>query len=94
MAPVAPVRTWRDRDGRLLRIRLDRPRANVLDAAMITALDAAFAAAGGETPALRGILLDAEGPHFSFGASVEEHLPATCGAMLTSFHALLVRMLE
>ena len=94
MAPAAPVRTWRDRDGRLLRIRLDRPKANVLDAAMIAALEAAFAAAGGETPALRGILLDAEGPHFSFGASVEEHLPATCGAMLTSFHALLVRMLE
>jgi cyclohexa-1,5-dienecarbonyl-CoA hydratase len=96
MATGAPVRSWRDRDGRLLRIRLDRPKANVLDAAMVAALDAAFAAvtAGGEGPALRGVLLDAEGPHFSFGASVEEHLPATCAAMLAGFHGLLGRMLE
>jgi len=93
---AAPVRTWRDRDGRLLRLRLDRPKANVLDAAMVAALDAALAGATGPGPgpALRGILLDAEGPHFSFGASVEEHLPATCAAMLQSFHALLLRMLE
>ena len=31
---------------------------------------------------LRGVLLDAEGPHFSFGASVEEHLAERCAAML------------
>jgi cyclohexa-1,5-dienecarbonyl-CoA hydratase len=96
MSPGAPLRAWRERDGRLLRLRLDRPKANVLDAAMIAALDDAFAGAGsaGAAPALRGILLDAEGPHFSFGASVEEHLPATCAAMLHGFHALLLRMLE
>ncbi len=96
MGAPAPVRAWRERDGRLLRLRLDRPKANLLDAAMIAALDAAFAAAGagGEGPALRAILLDAEGPHFSFGASVEEHLPANCAAMLGAFHALLLRMLE
>ncbi len=43
---------------------------------------------------LRGVILDAEGPHFSFGASVEEHLPAKCAAMLASLHALLLEMLE
>jgi cyclohexa-1,5-dienecarbonyl-CoA hydratase len=93
----APLRTWRERDGRLLRVRLSRPKANVLDAAMVSALDEAFAAAARpspEAPALRGVLLDAEGPHFSFGASVEEHLPARCAAMLRGFHALLLRMLE
>jgi cyclohexa-1,5-dienecarbonyl-CoA hydratase len=101
MAAGAPVRSWLDRDGRLLRIRLDRPKANVLDAAMVAALDAAFTAAvparsgaAAAAPALRGVLLDAEGPHFSFGASVEEHLPASCAAMLRGFHALLLRMLE
>jgi cyclohexa-1,5-dienecarbonyl-CoA hydratase len=94
---AAPLRAWRERDGRLLRVRLSRPKANVLDAAMVSALDEAFAAAArpapGE-PALRGVLLDAEGPHFSFGASVEEHLPARCAAMLRGFHALLLKMLE
>jgi cyclohexa-1,5-dienecarbonyl-CoA hydratase len=95
---AAPVRTWREREDRLLRIRLSRPKANVLDAAMVAALHEAFShAAGGPvpgSPALRGVLLDAEGPHFSFGASVEEHLPDRCAAMLKGFHALVLRMIE
>jgi cyclohexa-1,5-dienecarbonyl-CoA hydratase len=40
------------------------------------------------------VVLDAEGPHFSFGASVEEHLPAKCAEMLADFHALLQAMLD
>jgi cyclohexa-1,5-dienecarbonyl-CoA hydratase len=94
---AAPLRVWREREGRLLRVRLSRPKANVLDAEMVSALDEAFAAAARpspDAPALRGVLLDAEGPHFSFGASVEEHLPAECAGMLRGFHALLLRMLE
>lgn len=94
---ASPVRVWRERDGRLLRVRLARPKANVLDAGMVAALDEAFAAAArpqGDAPALRGVLLDAEGPHFSFGASVEEHLPGKCADMLRGFHALLLRILE
>lgn len=88
----APLRVWRERDGHLARLRLSRPKANIVDAAMIAALDRAFAEAEGEAP-LRGVLLDAEGPNFSFGASVEEHLPATVAAMLQGLHALLLRML-
>lgn len=94
---TAPLRVWRERDGRLLRLRLSRPKANVLDGELVAALDAAFAEAGRpapDQPALRGILLDHEGPHFSFGASVEEHLPDRCAGMLRGFHALLLRMLE
>jgi cyclohexa-1,5-dienecarbonyl-CoA hydratase len=93
----APLRVWRERDDRLLRLRLSRPKANVVDAAMIAALDAAFAGAvrpAAGAPALRGILLDHEGPHFSFGASVEEHLPASFRTMLSSLHALVLRMLD
>ena len=87
-----PVRVWRDQGDALLRLRLARPKANILDAAMIAALDAALT---GEVdrPGLRGVLIDAEGPHFSFGASVEEHLPDACAAMLRDFHALLLRLL-
>ncbi len=36
---AGPVRTWREKDDRLLRIRLARPKANVLDAAMTAGLD-------------------------------------------------------
>lgn len=91
--PETPLKVWLEREGALLRLRLARPKANILDAAMIAALDRAFAAQAGNA-ALRGVLIDHEGPHFSFGASVEEHLPAQCAAMLKGLHALLLRMLE
>ena len=89
----SPLRTAVERDGGLLRLTLARPKANIVDASMIGALAAALARHAGER-AIRGVLLDAEGPHFSFGASVEEHLPATCGAMLATLHALVMAMLE
>jgi len=90
---VSPLRAWLERDGALLRLRLARPKANIVDAVMIAALHAALDAHRA-SPGLRGVLLDAEGPHFSFGASVEEHLADRCAAMLQSLHALLVAMVE
>jgi cyclohexa-1,5-dienecarbonyl-CoA hydratase len=93
LAVTAPVKAWLERDGALLRLRLTRPKANLVDAAMIAALHGAFAEHRGKT-GLRAVLLDAEGPHFSFGASVEEHLPDRCATMLESLHALLLAMLE
>lgn len=89
----APVKSWFDRGGRLLRLRLARPKANVLDAAMIGAFTATLRQHRERTE-VGAVLLDAEGPHFSFGASVEEHLPAKCAAMLAEFHALLQSMLD
>jgi cyclohexa-1,5-dienecarbonyl-CoA hydratase len=89
----SPVRTWIERDGALLRLRLSRPKANLIDAAMIGALSAALSTHRGPT-GLRGALLDAEGSHFSFGASVEEHLPDRCAEMLSSLHALVMELLE
>lgn len=89
----ARIKDWVERDGALLRLRLSRPKANLIDAAMIAALHGAFDKHRRD-PVLRAALLDAEGPHFSFGASVEEHLPERCAAMLTSLHALIVAMLE
>ncbi len=89
----APLKAWFDRGGRLLRLRLARAKANVLDAELIGALAAALRQHRERTD-LAAVLLDAEGPHFSFGASVEEHLPAKCGEMLSEFHALLQTMLD
>ena len=88
---TAPLKVWVERDGHLLRLRLARPKANVVDAEMIAALDQALADHL-DRPAIRAVLLDADGPHFSFGASVEEHLPATCADMLTAIHALILRI--
>jgi cyclohexa-1,5-dienecarbonyl-CoA hydratase len=90
---AGPLKVWTEREGALLRLRLARPKANIVDAAMIAALRAAFEAHRGSSGIL-AVLVDAEGPHFSFGASVEEHLAERCAAMLASLHALLLAMLE
>lgn len=90
---MAPLQDWIEHDGALLRLRLARPKANIVDAEMIAALHGALRAYSTQTT-LRGVLLDAEGPHFSFGASVEEHLPASCAQMLASLHALIVAMVD
>ncbi len=90
---TTPLKAWRESDGRLLRLRLDRPKANLIDAQMIAALDLAFAEQV-DNPHVAAILLDAEGPHFSFGASVEEHLPDQCADMLAGLHRLVMRMVE
>jgi cyclohexa-1,5-dienecarbonyl-CoA hydratase len=89
----SPVRAWLERDGALLRLRLARPKANVLDAAMIAALDEALDRHL-SLAELRAVVLDSEGPHFSFGASVEEHLPEQCAGMLKRFHRLILRLVE
>ena len=89
----SPLKARLDRDGALLRLSLARPKANLIDAAMIGALDEALRAHRGNTGIL-AVLLDAEGPHFSFGASVEEHLAERCAQMLAGLHALILNMIE
>jgi cyclohexa-1,5-dienecarbonyl-CoA hydratase len=88
-----PLDVSLERDGRLLELRLARPKANIIDATMIAAIDNALEEHK-DNASLKAVLLSAEGPHFSFGASVEEHLPDQCAAMLESFHKLILRMFD
>lgn len=74
-------------------LRLDRPKANVLDGAMIRALRAALAEHGRD-PHLHAILLTSRGPHFSFGASVEEHRPDQAAEMLGAMNGLVRDLLD
>lgn len=90
---TTPVKVWLEAEGRVLRLRLSRPKANVIDGAMIAALDRALFEHLGNRK-LGAALLDAEGPNFSFGASVEEHMPDRCAALLQSFHRLVLRLVE
>lgn len=80
-------------DGAVWRVALGGSKGNVVDADTTAALQAAFEEAG-RTPALKAVLLEGQGRHFSFGASVQEHLPAEVASMLTRFHALLLQMLD
>jgi cyclohexa-1,5-dienecarbonyl-CoA hydratase len=90
---VGPLKAWLERDGALLRLRLARPKANIIDAQMVAALSGSFSLHK-KNKGMLAVLLDHEGPNFSFGASVEEHLPEHCAAMLAGLHALLGTMLE
>jgi len=90
---TSPLKVWFEAEGRLLRLRLSRPKANIVDAAMIAALTAALTEHLGNGN-LGGVLIDADGPHFSFGASVEEHMPGQCAAMLKSLHALILQLVD
>lgn len=92
-ATESPLKVSLERDGKLLRLTLARPKANIVDAAMIAALRAALSEHLPQA-SLRAVLLSAEGPHFSFGASVEEHLPGCFAQMLQSLHALVRQLVE
>jgi cyclohexa-1,5-dienecarbonyl-CoA hydratase len=92
-AAQQPVRSEQLEKGALWRLSLATPRANVLDAAKVRVLTDAFRAARTEH-GLKAVLLEGEGPSFSFGASVEEHLPDRFQSMLSRFHDLFRAMLE
>jgi len=80
-------------EGEVWRVWLATPKANILDMDKVERLDAVFAKAASER-ALKAIVIEGEGPHFSFGASVEEHLPGKFESMIPGFHRLFERMFD
>jgi cyclohexa-1,5-dienecarbonyl-CoA hydratase len=79
--------------GAVRRLLLTGSKGNVIDSAMSAALAAAVREAAA-IPSVKAILLEGDGAHFSFGASVEEHLPEHVASMLRGFHALFRTLLE
>ncbi len=77
---------------RVANVTLAAPKANIVDCAMIAELDAAFSECASRP--LHAIVLGADGPHFSFGASVQEHLPEQIGGTLAVLHGLLKKMTD
>ena len=82
-----------EHDGQVARVALATPKANIVDQAMMAALAAAFEELRNH-PELKVMILTSEGPHFSFGASVQEHLPEHVKTMLPRFSGLLGQLLE
>ena len=82
------VQSRLEHDGAVLRLVIANGKGNVIDAAVTEALSAALAGSEG-APGLRCVVIEGEGKHFSFGASVPEHTAAEVGAMLPRFHALV-----
>lgn len=76
-------------EGRVAHVLLAAPRANVLNRDMIGDLLRIFAQLSSDVR-LQVIVVTGEGPNFSYGASVEEHLPEQIEATLKHLHSLLI----
>ncbi len=87
MTSTSPVRAERIENGAVLRIVLDRPKGNILDSEMVSAIRQALAE-GARDAGVLAVLFEGAGDHFSFGASVQEHLPEQVARMLRYFHGL------
>ena len=87
-----PVRLEALEEGQVWSLVLDTPKANILDGPKVRALTAAFHAAG-EARGVKALLISGAGAHFSFGASIEEHMPGSVEAMLTGFHDMFRALL-
>jgi cyclohexa-1,5-dienecarbonyl-CoA hydratase len=82
------IRCVAEHGGQVERIVLSRPKANVLDLEMISEIRRRLAELDAERGNLKLLVFEGEGAHFSFGASVAEHLPEKVGVLLPSFHHL------
>jgi len=93
MPEQGPVAVELEEGGAFWRVILDRPKGNILDQEMLEALAAVFRR-GADSPDLKAMCLEGRGPHFSFGASVPEHMPEQVESMLHLFHGTLKTMLD
>ena len=80
---VAPIL-----DGRVIRVHLNAPEPNILDTRMNADLLRAFEAVSRDG-GVRAVVLGAEGPHFSYGASIQEHLPDAIATALQQLRQVL-----
>ncbi len=76
-----------ENDGQVLWVQLDAPTGNVLDLQMVQSLRAMLAREG-RGPAVKAIVFTGAGAHFSYGASIDEHLPGQVEKLLPAFHGL------
>jgi cyclohexa-1,5-dienecarbonyl-CoA hydratase len=80
-------------DGAAVKITLNSPKANILEAAMLAeiqhALDELTCA-----PEVKVIVFEGSGKHFSFGASVQEHTKENAAMMLRAFHKMFHTLVD
>jgi len=87
---TSPIRCRTEHSGQLERIVFDRPKANILDCEMLTAIRERIAQLAEAPGAAKLLVFEGAGGNFSFGASVEEHLPDRVAGLLRQFHRLFL----
>jgi len=86
-----PIKPQTFFDGAAMILELGPEPANIVDRSAIAGLREAFKIAASR-PGLKAVVLRGVGKHFSYGASVAEHVPGEVESMLPDFHALLREM--
>ncbi len=93
MCAMTKIRTEPFLHDQALRVILNDPKGNVLDGVMMgeinTLLDELSA-----RPELKLLSFCGEGDHFSFGASVPDHVREKAAGMLKVFHGMFHRMVD
>ena len=87
------IQVRHENDEQVLWVALDAPPGNVLDLEMIGSLRDMLAGAARRSH-VKAIVFSGTGAHFSYGASIEEHLPEKVGALLPAFHGLFRDLLD
>jgi len=90
MSKIRAETLW---DGAGLKLVLDAPKANVLDAEMMAAILEELDALASK-PDVKLLVFEGEGKHFCFGASVPEHVKEKAPAMLDAFHGMFLKMVD
>ena len=65
----------------MARLTLATPKANILDRTTMSQLSELAGSLPGKT-GLRAVVITADGPNFSYDASIEEHLPGAINEVL------------
>jgi cyclohexa-1,5-dienecarbonyl-CoA hydratase len=73
--------------------RFHHPKGNILTCEMLAALRAGLENIS-QNPHLKLVTIEGEGPEFSFGASIYEHVPHEIERALRELHGLVVDLLE
>jgi cyclohexa-1,5-dienecarbonyl-CoA hydratase len=91
MSDYEKIRVEPFQGGHGLHVVLNAPKANVLDGAMMGEINRLLDSLEARSE-LKLICFSGEGKHFSFGASVEEHVGERAASMLEGFHGMFLRM--
>jgi cyclohexa-1,5-dienecarbonyl-CoA hydratase len=88
---MSDVRVELAHQGAIARLIVSRPKGNIYTTAVVRALAQTHARAL-QDPHCKLITLEGEGPHFSFGAAVEEHTHDQIGDALVALRRLVLQI--
>ncbi len=80
-------------DASVIKIVLNSPKANIMEAAMLEEISHALAGVAADKN-LKLLVFEGSGKHFSFGASVQEHTKDKAAMMLRAFHAVFYELVK